>query len=308
MQGDRARRRIGMLTPSSNTVLEPMATEILRGLPQASVHFSRLRVTQISLEDAALQQFNLDAHLCAARLLADARVDVIGWNGTSASWTGFEGDERLCAEIERTHDVAATTAVLAINELLEILEVRRFALVSPYIGAVQRRIIETYGRAGYECVAERRFRRAGQLRICRNRGFADRGGGEAGLDGRTGGCRHHVHEPSLCSPGRRTGGGARSARSRFGRRLRLEGGSTLRNRHRKHHRLGAFVQSGQVRCGRKTHSALPEPSTTPAAEPRRRGSPASGGRSRRGGRSRPLPCSGCGRGHGPVRRCGPAGR
>ena len=157
MQGDRARRRIGMLTPSSNTVLEPMATEILRGVPQVSVHFSRLRVTQISLEDAALQQFDLDAHLCAARLLADARVDVIGWNGTSASWTGFEGDERLCAEIERAHDVAATTAVLAINELLEILEVRRFALVSPYIGAVQRRIIETYGRAGYECVAECRF-------------------------------------------------------------------------------------------------------------------------------------------------------
>ena len=157
MQGDRSRRRIGMLTPSSNTVLEPMATEILRGVPRVSVHFSRLQVTQISLEDAALQQFGIDAHLCAARLLADARVDVIGWNGTSASWTGFEGDERLCAEIERTHDVAATTAVLAINELLEILEVRRFALVSPYIGAVQRRIIETYGRAGYECVAERRF-------------------------------------------------------------------------------------------------------------------------------------------------------
>ena len=75
----------------------------------------------------------------------------------SASWTGFEGDERLCADLERTHGVAATTAVLAINELLEIQKVRRFALVSPYVGAVQRRIIETYGDAGYECVAERRF-------------------------------------------------------------------------------------------------------------------------------------------------------
>lgn len=157
MQSDQAPRRIGMLTPSSNTVLEPMAMDILRGVPQVSVHFSRLRVTQISLEHAALQQFDMDAHLDAARLLADARVDVIGWNGTSASWTGFEGDERLCAEIKRAHDVAATTAVLAINELLEILEVRRFALVSPYIGAVQQRIIETYGDAGYECVAERRF-------------------------------------------------------------------------------------------------------------------------------------------------------
>ena len=157
MQDDRPRRRIGMLTPSSNTVLEPMAMDILRGVPQVSVHFSRLRVTQISLEDAALRQFGIDAHLNAASLLSDARVDVIGWNGTSASWTGFEGDERLCAEIERAHDVAATTAVLAINELLEVLEVRRFALVSPYIGSVQEKIVETCGGAGYECVAERRF-------------------------------------------------------------------------------------------------------------------------------------------------------
>ena len=157
MQCNRARRRIGMLTPSSNTVLEPMAVEILRGVPQASIHVSRLRVTEISLDDAALHQFDLHAHLRAAELLADARVDVIGWNGTSASWTGFEGDERLCADIERIHGVAATTAVLAINELLEILKVRRFALVSPYLGTVQRRIIETYGRAGYECVAERHF-------------------------------------------------------------------------------------------------------------------------------------------------------
>ena len=157
MERSQAQRRIGMLTPSSNTVLEPMATEILRGVPQLSVHVSRLRVTEISLDAAALQQFDMDAHLDAARLLADARVDVIGWNGTSASWTGFEGDERLCAEIERIHGVAATTAVLAINELLELLEVRRFALVSPYIGAVQQRIIETYGRAGYDCVAERHF-------------------------------------------------------------------------------------------------------------------------------------------------------
>ena len=157
MQCNRTRQRIGMLTPSSNTVLEPMAVEILRGVPQVSFHVSRLRVTEISLDDAALHQFDLDAHLRAAELLADARVDVIGWNGTSASWTGFEGDERLCADLERAHHVAATTAVLAINELLEVLEVRRFALVSPYIGAVQQRIIETYGDAGYECVAERHF-------------------------------------------------------------------------------------------------------------------------------------------------------
>jgi maleate isomerase len=37
--------RIGILTPSSNTVLEPVTHEMTRGLNDVSVHFSRLRVT-----------------------------------------------------------------------------------------------------------------------------------------------------------------------------------------------------------------------------------------------------------------------
>ncbi|MDR3496087.1 MAG: Asp/Glu/hydantoin racemase, partial [Ancalomicrobiaceae bacterium] len=39
--------RIGMLTPSSNTVLEPVTSRILAGLADVSVHFSRFRVTAI---------------------------------------------------------------------------------------------------------------------------------------------------------------------------------------------------------------------------------------------------------------------
>ena len=43
------------------------------------------------------------------------------------------------------------------NELLDTLEVRRLALVTPYIGAVQQRIIDVYASAGLECVDERHF-------------------------------------------------------------------------------------------------------------------------------------------------------
>lgn len=153
----RAFRRIGMLTPSSNTVLEPMAVDILRGVRSVSVHASRLHVTEISLDDTALKQFELDAYLAAAKLLADARVDVIGWNGTSASWTGFERDERLCETIAATFGVAATTAVLAINELLAALGARRIAFVTPYVDEIQERINQTYQDAGYACIEERHF-------------------------------------------------------------------------------------------------------------------------------------------------------
>ncbi|MFM7530446.1 MAG: Asp/Glu/hydantoin racemase, partial [Nodosilinea sp.] len=72
--------RLGMLTPSSNTVLEPITQAMLVDLSGVSAHFSRFRVTEISLALPALDQFDNRALLEAAQLLADAKVDVIAWN------------------------------------------------------------------------------------------------------------------------------------------------------------------------------------------------------------------------------------
>ena len=53
------RIRLGMLTPSSNTVLEPVSTAIAAGLPEVSVHFGRFKVTEIALSEQALKQSSL---------------------------------------------------------------------------------------------------------------------------------------------------------------------------------------------------------------------------------------------------------
>ena len=45
--------RIGMITPSLNTVLEPVTYALLSDLPDVTAHFSRVRVTHISLGDDA---------------------------------------------------------------------------------------------------------------------------------------------------------------------------------------------------------------------------------------------------------------
>src|SRR6202012_4181159 len=82
--------RLGMLTPSSNTALEPITYAMLAGVENVSVHFSRFKVTEIALSEAALRQFDDSEILRAAELLAHAKVDVVAWNGTSASWLGFD--------------------------------------------------------------------------------------------------------------------------------------------------------------------------------------------------------------------------
>ncbi|MDP3884292.1 aspartate/glutamate racemase family protein [Hydrogenophaga sp.] len=147
--------RIGVLTPSSNTALEPLTSALAAAVPNCSAHFSRFTVTEIALSDRALGQFDDSKILAAAELLADAKVDVIAWSGTSSGWLGFEADQRLVERIRERTGIAATTAVLALNELMALRNIQRLALVSPYTADVQQRIIDNYAARGIEVVAER---------------------------------------------------------------------------------------------------------------------------------------------------------
>lgn len=151
------RTLLGVLTPSSNTALEPLTSAIVGAFPGVSAHFSRFTVTRISLDDKALGQFDDSKILAAARLLADARVDVIGWSGTAAGWMGFEQDRTLCRRIEDATGIPATTSVLALNEILERSGRKDFALVCPYTADVAARIAANYDREGYQCVATSRL-------------------------------------------------------------------------------------------------------------------------------------------------------
>ena len=63
------RIRLGMLTPSSNTVVETMTTAMLSELPNVSAHFSRFKVTEIAVADSSDRQFGEDEILRAADLL-----------------------------------------------------------------------------------------------------------------------------------------------------------------------------------------------------------------------------------------------
>jgi maleate isomerase len=149
------RYRIGVLTPSSNTALEPLTSEMVSLVPGASAHFARFTVTEISLRDAALRQFDDSKILEAARLLADAHVDVICWSGTSAGWLGFDTDEHLCRRITEATGIPATTSVLALNEALRLRGARTLGLVTPNVADVQQRIVANYAGIGIQCVAER---------------------------------------------------------------------------------------------------------------------------------------------------------
>ena len=142
------RTLLGVLTPSSNTRLEPLTSAMVAGLPAVSTHFSRFRVVDVGL--AAANQFDPAGILAAADLLADARVDSIVWSGTSGGWRGIADDEALCAAITDRTGIPATTATLALLEALRRMDARRLGLVTPYPPDMQDAVAATLAGVGLE--------------------------------------------------------------------------------------------------------------------------------------------------------------
>ena len=148
-----ASQRIGMITPSSNTMVEPLTSAMTAHLlDDLSVHYARISVTRISLDQGSLDQFERDAMLNAARLLADAKVDVICWNGTSGAWKGIAADRAISDAITADTGIPATTGTLAQLNAFRAHGVSRYALAVPYLADVRDAIVGVYGDEGFRCV------------------------------------------------------------------------------------------------------------------------------------------------------------
>lgn len=145
------RTLLGILTPSSNTRLEPLTSAMLANLPSVSAHFSRFRVVDVGLD--AADQFDPSGILAAAELLADARVDAIVWSGTSGGWRGVDDDIALCAAITERTGIPATTSTLALLDALTRLSARTLGLVTPYPPDMHDAVVTTLKTAGIEVVS-----------------------------------------------------------------------------------------------------------------------------------------------------------
>jgi maleate isomerase len=158
-----------MITPSSNTALEPLNSVITAHLQRDhfTLHFARFVVKVISLDPGSLAQFNPGLLVDAARLLADARMDVIAWNGTSGAWRGIADDQDMCDAITAATGTPATTSTIAQVNAFRALGVNRYSLAVPYVDDIRQAIVDTYGRAGFACL------RSAGLGISTNNAFAE---------------------------------------------------------------------------------------------------------------------------------------
>lgn len=135
--------RLGIITPASNTNVEPTTYAMLAGVAGTTAHFSRF-----ALPPSLDVTIGVDTLAPAATLLAEAEVDVLAFHGTAGSWTGLDGDRALCAGLQELTGIPVTTASLATVDALHALEARRLALVFPGEQWITDDIASEYAREG----------------------------------------------------------------------------------------------------------------------------------------------------------------
>jgi len=152
--------RVGLIVPSSNTTMEIEVPEILRRRHELApetftFHSSRVRMQHVDKEQ--LDAMVRDSDRCAVEL-SDARVDVMAYAclvAIMAQGPGYHqvAEERL-AEVARRNGspTPVTSSAGALIRGLQALGVTRIAMVTPYVQALTRRVVEYLEDAGFEVV------------------------------------------------------------------------------------------------------------------------------------------------------------
>ena len=149
MVGMDASRRVGLLVPSSNTVMEP---DLWRALPpDATLHSGRMYLEDTTPEG---EHRMLDEHVIPpARDLATARPDLIVFGCTSAgALRGNDYDAELCRRISDLSGVPTVSVIASVRKAIAASGARRVGVVTPYVDALNQRIKESVEADGVEVV------------------------------------------------------------------------------------------------------------------------------------------------------------
>lgn len=140
-------KRIGLLVPSSNTVMEP---DFYRALPQDwSLHTARMYLESVT--EAGEQRMLNEFTFPAVRDLASAQPDVIVFGCTSAgALRGNAHDAWLTREITERTGIPAVSVIGALRKGIRKLGARRLVIATPYIAPLNVHIQVSLQEDGLE--------------------------------------------------------------------------------------------------------------------------------------------------------------
>jgi maleate isomerase len=137
METQSPHHRIGLLVPSSNTIMEP---DFYHNIPAGwTLHTARMFLEDVTpeAEGRMLDEFTLPA----ARDLATAQPDVIVFGCTSAgALRGNDYDACLIQEITQLTHIPTISVVESVRKILISLNAHRVVVITPYVDGLNERI------------------------------------------------------------------------------------------------------------------------------------------------------------------------
>jgi maleate isomerase len=142
--------RVGLIVPSSNTVME---VDFYRRLPpDTTLHTARMYLVETTPEG---EEAMLDDHLPAAiRDLASARPDVVVFGCTSAgALRGNAYEAELIERIASETGAEAVSVAASVREAIRRRGARRVGVVTPYVDSLNEKIRTSLEDDGLEVAA-----------------------------------------------------------------------------------------------------------------------------------------------------------
>ena len=142
--------RVGLIVPSTNTVMEP---DLYRHLPpRVTVHTARMLLDGGVTVEA--EEKMLDEYLPkSAQEIRTMQPDVVVFGCTSAgALRGPAYEQELLQGLSRTTGAHAMSIMGAVVKQLNRLGARRVALLSPYSEEINETIQRSLGASGYDVV------------------------------------------------------------------------------------------------------------------------------------------------------------
>ncbi|MBS1879490.1 MAG: aspartate/glutamate racemase family protein [Actinobacteria bacterium] len=140
--------RVGLIVPSSNTVMEPDFQRELAGV--ASVHAARMYLADPVTPAGEFEM--LDRHAApAARDLGTLAPDVTVFGCTSAAaLLGPDGDARLRSRLVGLTGTRVVGVADSLGNRLRELDASRIAVLSPYAAELAEAVIRGFAGEGFE--------------------------------------------------------------------------------------------------------------------------------------------------------------
>jgi maleate isomerase len=143
-------KRIGLIVPSSNSVME---VDFYRNLPKnITLHVARMYLYDTTV---AGEEEMLDAHFPKALSdLATVVPDAVVFGCTSAgALRGNDYDAELCKRITDVAKCPSVSVIASARKATERLKLKKIAVITPYIEALNQRIKASLEDDGVEVVA-----------------------------------------------------------------------------------------------------------------------------------------------------------